>query len=69
MAVVHKIVAPGDGVERDPPRVRKFPGRPGDDPSRERVNDLVRVGFLDPSAATPHLADPGVDRLPNKRAS
>jgi hypothetical protein len=56
-----------DLVPKDPKPVRRFPARPGGDTSRQRVNDLVRVGFLDPSAAMPHLADQTTDRLPNKR--
>jgi hypothetical protein len=66
---VHKVSKPGDGVPKDPPRVRRFPLRPCDDPSRQRVADLVRVSFLHPSAAESHLADTERDPLQTKRTT
>jgi hypothetical protein len=68
VGVVHKTK--GDpGLPPDPPRVRKFPGRPSDDPSRQRVRELVDAGFLSPSSAEAYTADPERDRLPRKQAS
>jgi hypothetical protein len=64
---VHKISR--DAVPKAPLPVRRFPMRPGDDASRERVAELIRVGFLAPSAAQSHLSDPSVDRLPPRPKS